>query len=90
MCRGRLSALISTNKPMEAEMAKKSNSSMAVISIVLMVLGIGLAVWGYQQSGSVGSKLTQTFTGSFTDKVMILYISGAVSFIAGLYLKLKK
>ncbi|NNL32132.1 MAG: DUF3185 family protein, partial [Flavobacteriaceae bacterium] len=40
--------------------------------------------------GSVGSKITQTITGSFTDKVMILYIAGAVSFIVGLYLNIKK
>ncbi len=69
-------------------MAKRSKSK--IISIALMVIGIGLAFWGYQMSGSVGSKITQTITGSFTDKVMILYIAGAVSFIVGLYLNIKK
>ena len=69
-------------------MVKRSKSK--IISIALMVIGIGLAFWGYQMSGSVGSKITQTITGSFTDKVMILYIAGAVSFIVGLYLNIKK
>ena len=69
-------------------MAKRSKSK--IISIALIVIGIGLAFWGYQMSGSVGSKITQTITGSFTDKVMILYIAGAVSFIVGLYLNIKK
>ena len=69
-------------------MAKRSKSK--IISIALMVIGIGLAFWGYQMSGSVGSKITQTITGAFTDKVMILYIAGAVSFIVGLYLNIKK
>lgn len=71
-------------------MAKKSNSTMTIVSIALIVIGIGLALWGYQLSGSVGSKLTQTMTGSHTDKVMMLYIGGAASFIVGLYLKIKK
>ncbi len=71
-------------------MAKRSTSTMKIISIALMVIGVGLAFWGYQMSGSVGSKITQTITGSFTDKVMILYIGGAVIFIIGLYLNIKK
>lgn len=59
---------------------------MKILGIVLMVVGVGLAIWGYQLSGSVESKLTQVFTGSDTDKVMALYIAGAVSLIVGLYL----
>ncbi len=71
-------------------MAKRSKSKIKIISIALMVIGIGLAFWGYQMSGSIGSKITQTITGSHADKVMILYIGGAVSFIVGLYLNIKK
>ncbi len=71
-------------------MAKRSKSKMKIISIALMVIGIGLAFWGYQMSGSVGSKITQTITGSFTDKVMMLYIGGAVSFVVGIYLYIRK
>ncbi len=77
-------------KLLEGTMAKRSKSKMTIISIALMVIGIGLAFWGYQISGSVGSKITQTITGSYADKVMILYIGGAVSFIIGLYLNIKK
>ncbi len=71
-------------------MAKRSKSTMKSISIALMVIGIGLAFWGYQMSGSIGSQITQTITGSHTDKVMVLYIGGAASFIVGLYLYIKK
>ncbi len=71
-------------------MAKRSKSTMKSISIALMVIGIGLAFWGYQMSGSSGSLITQTITGSHTDKVMALYIGGAASFIVGLYLNIKK
>ncbi len=71
-------------------MAKKSLDSQKIISIVLLVVGIGLAIWGYQQSGSLGSQLSQAVNGSPGDSVMMFYIGGAVSFAVGLYLLLKK
>jgi len=71
-------------------MAKRSTSTMKIISIALMVIGISLAFWGFQMSGSIGSTITQTITGSNTDKVMTLYIGGAASFVVGLYLYIKK
>lgn len=63
-----------------------SRTTMKIISIILIVLGIGLAVWGYQLSGSVGSEITQALTGADTDRVMTYYITGAVSFFVGIYL----
>lgn len=60
-------------------------SGTKIIGIALMVAGIGMAAWGYQLSGSVGSQITQAITGSDTDKVMTLYIAGAVSFAVGIY-----
>ena len=63
---------------------KKTAST--VIGIALLVTGTGLAYWGYQQSGSIGSQISQTLTGSHSDKVMMLYIGGATSFVVGLYL----
>ena len=61
---------------------------MKIIGIALVVLGLGLAIWAYQLSGSVGSQITQAFTGSNTDRVMTFYIAGAVSFVVGIYLSL--
>tara|TARA_R110002095_G_scaffold135593_2_gene117562 strand:+ start:1526 stop:1741 length:216 start_codon:yes stop_codon:yes gene_type:complete len=63
-----------------------SGSTMKIISIILLVVGIGFALWGYQLSGSVGSKITQAVTGSDTDRVMTFYMIGAVSFFVGIYL----
>lgn len=71
-------------------MAKRSRGTMKISGLALIVIGTGLAIWGYQQSGSVGSQLSQAVTGSHTDKVMMLYIGGAASFIVGLFLFLKK
>lgn len=66
-------------------MAKNATTTTA-IGIALMVIGVGLAYWGYQQSGSIGSQIAQTITGSQTDKVMTLYVGGAASFFVGIYL----
>jgi hypothetical protein len=70
-------------------MAMGSISTTKIIGIILVVIGAGLALWGYQLSGSVGSQITQAVTGSDTDKVMIFYITGAVSFVVGIYLFVK-
>lgn len=61
-----------------------------VIALALIVIGMGVAFWGYQMSGSVESQLSRAFNGSDTDKVMACYIGGAVSFVVGAYLFLKK
>lgn len=71
-------------------MASGSNSTMKIIGIVLAVIGLGLAFWGYRLSGGVGSQITQAVTGSPTDKIMAFYIGGAVSFVVGLYLLIKQ
>ncbi|MDZ7804562.1 MAG: DUF3185 family protein [Thiohalophilus sp.] len=75
---------------LEINMEMHSGTTMKIIGIVLVVLGIGLAIWGYQLSGSVGSQITQAVTGSDTDKVMTFYIVGAISFVVGIYLFAKK
>ena len=71
-------------------MAKNSSTSKNLVSIVLLIVGIGLGVWAYQISGSFGSQLNNAINGSPTDKVMMIYIGGAVSFVIGLYLLVRK
>jgi hypothetical protein len=71
-------------------MAKRSNPTMVILGIILLVVGIGLAYWGYQMSDSLGSQLNSAFNGSPTDKVIMFYIGGAVSFVVGLYLLVRK
>ncbi|MDA3869758.1 MAG: DUF3185 family protein [Gammaproteobacteria bacterium] len=67
-------------------MANGSNVTLRVVGLALLVVGIGLALWGYQLSESVGSQVTEALTGAESDKIMALYISGAVSFVVGLFL----
>lgn len=71
-------------------MAQSAAYAMKIIGIALAVAGVGLAYWGYQLSGSVESQLSEAFTGSATDKVMTLYIGGAVSLVVGVYLLFKR
>lgn len=71
-------------------MAISSATTTKILGLALLVLGIGLAVWGYQLSGSVGSQVTEAVTGADTNKVMTYYISGAISFVVGLFLFAKK
>jgi len=61
-----------------------------LLGIALLVLGAGLIYWGYQLSGSIGSQLTETISGSMPDEVMLRYIGGSVSAAVGLYLVLKR
>lgn len=61
-----------------------------IVSIALMVVGGGLALWGYQKSVGFSSQLSSVFTGSSSDSVMMLYIGGAVCIAGGVYLYLKK
>jgi len=67
-----------------------SKSNTKIMSIALMVVGAGLAIWGFQKSGGLESKISSALTGSQTDNVMMLYISGAVCLAIGVYLYLKK
>lgn len=62
---------------------------MKIIGIVLIVIGIGLAIWGFQLSSSIGSEITKAVTGSDTNKVVGLYILGAIGFVVGLYIFIK-
>ena len=71
-------------------MAKISKSSIKTVSIALTAIGSGLLFWGYQKSGGLDSKLSNALTGSYTDNVMMLYISGAACLAVGIYLYIKK
>ena len=71
-------------------MAKGSNPLTKIIGLALLVIGVGLAIWAYQMSGSIGSQLKEAISGTPTDKVMVMYIGSAVSGVIGLFLLIKK
>lgn len=61
-----------------------------LISLALLVAGVGLLYWGYSESESVTSQVSVAFSGSPLDRVMYKYIGGAVALTIGLYLFFKK
>ena len=74
----------------ELNIVKNLKSTKTIMSIALMAIGAGLAIWGYQKSGGFESRLTNVLTGSHSDNVMMLYISGAACLVVGIYLYIKK
>ncbi len=67
-----------------------NKSIKSLVGIALIVAGIGLAIWGYQMSDSLGSQINELVNNSPTDEVMYRYIGGAVCAVVGLFLLLKK
>ncbi|MBE8717821.1 DUF3185 family protein [Cellvibrio polysaccharolyticus] len=65
-------------------------SPVRIIGIALIVLGVGLAFMGYQESQSVVSEVSEAVTGTGTDRSMTLIIGGIVSLVVGLVLTFKK
>jgi hypothetical protein len=61
-----------------------------IIGIALLVGGIIALVYGFQAKGSLESKVTETFTGTPSDKTRWLIIGGAVASAAGVGLILMK
>ena len=61
-----------------------------LLSIVLIVLGAALLIWGFQLSGSAANEVARSVTGSSSDAVMYRYIGGAISLAAGLFLFFRK
>lgn len=55
-----------------------------VISIAILVVGIILLYFGYQESQSVASEVSEAFTGQPTDNSIWFLVSGAVLAIIGL------
>lgn len=53
------------------------------IGLALLVVGVVLIVYGINASNSVGSHLSQTFTGTPTNKTMWLLIGGIAAAIVG-------
>jgi len=53
------------------------------IGIALLVVGIGLLVYGFNASDSVSSGVSRAFTGSPTNKTMWLLLGGAAAVIVG-------
>jgi uncharacterized membrane protein YidH (DUF202 family) len=59
------------------------NTMNTAIGIALIVAGVLLAVFGYNESQSVSSEVSRVFTGSPTDRSMWMLIGGIVAAVVG-------
>ena len=55
------------------------------LSLVLLVVGVVLLLYGVSASDSIGSGLSRYFTGSPTDRTLWLSIGGVAALILGAY-----
>jgi multisubunit Na+/H+ antiporter MnhG subunit len=55
-----------------------------ILSIIFIVIGVILGIYGFQASDSIGSSFSRLFTGTPTDKTIWLLIAGAVLVAVGL------
>jgi uncharacterized membrane protein YidH (DUF202 family) len=58
------------------------------IGIVLIIVGVALAIWGYDIYDSAGSQVTRAFSGDTPVEAWAGMIGGAVCIVPGIY-KLK-
>jgi len=59
------------------------------LGLALIVIGIGLAYWGYEISETLTSQLTAKLSGKTPDEVLFRYIGGAACGVVGLFLLAK-
>lgn len=55
------------------------------LGIILLVVGVVLLGWGYNVSQSVSSQFSSVFSGSPSDKALILYIAGGICAALGIF-----
>jgi multisubunit Na+/H+ antiporter MnhB subunit len=55
-----------------------------IAGLAILALGIVLLIFGFNESHSLSSSVSRTFTGNPTDRSMWLIIGGAVAVIAGI------
>jgi Protein of unknown function (DUF3185) len=60
----------------------------SIIGIALLVVGVVLIIFGMQASASVGSRLSELFTGAPSDRTIWLLVAGVAAAIVGVGLLL--
>jgi len=55
-----------------------------IVGIALLVVGVVLIIFGMQASASLGSRLSELFTGTPSDRTIWLLLVGIVAAIIGL------
>ncbi|MDF1779672.1 MAG: DUF3185 family protein [Alcanivoracaceae bacterium] len=59
-------------------------------AIVVLVIGLGLLFWGYQESQVLGNQLSRSLTNKWDTTTMILFIAGSACTAFGLFRLFRK
>jgi LPXTG-motif cell wall-anchored protein len=60
----------------------------SIVGIAFLVIGVILIIFGMQASASLGSRLSELFTGAPSDRTIWLLVAGVAAAIIGLGLLL--
>jgi len=60
------------------------------LSIILLVVGLALIVWGYNVSGGFESQLSSAFSGRPSNEALIFYVAGGILAMIGVVGLVKK
>jgi hypothetical protein len=60
--------------------------SKKIVGIILVIIGLGVALTGYELSGTPSNQLNEVLKGSPTQGVVVRYIAGAVCVAVGAFL----
>jgi hypothetical protein len=61
-------------------------STQRILGIVLLVVGVGVLIYGVNASHSLADRVSDTFTGRFTEATTWYIIGGAAAGLLGLLL----
>ena len=61
-------------------------STQRIAGIVLLVVGVGVLIYGLNASDSLADQVSDTFTGRFTETTTWYIIGGAIAGLMGLLL----
>jgi hypothetical protein len=67
---------------------QEESGMQSIIGMALLVVGVVLIIFGMQASASVGSRLSELFTGAPSDRTIWLLVAGVAAAIVGVGLLL--
>ncbi len=61
-----------------------------IIGLVLLVVGVGALLFGFNATNAPTEELTEAFTGQYSDQTMIYLIGGAAAAAVGAFMFFRK